>query len=159
MPLNPENLIFIDESGIDSFLHRDYARSERGQPVLAEKSGKRFARESFVAGLYKNKVVAPICYQGTMNSTLFNFWLSNFLLPEIGEGKTIIMDNAAFHKSKETETIINNAGCQLIFLPPYSPDYNPIENFWANLKRFIRNTVSQFDSLQDAIDNAFQEIV
>lgn len=158
-PLSPENLIFVDESGIDSFLNRDYARSKRGQPVLAEKSGKRFARESFVAGLHKNKVVAPICYQGTMDSTLFNFWLSNFLLPEVGKGKTIIMDNAAFHKSQETQTIINDAGCQLIFLPPYSPDFNPIEKFWANLKRHIRNTLSQFDSLQNAIDCAFQGTV
>ncbi len=157
--MSPEQLIFVDESGIDSFLHRDYARSERGQTVLAEKSGKRFARESFVAGLHKDNVVAPICYQGTMDSTLFNFWLSNFLLPEIGKGKTIIMDNAAFHKSQETEVIINDAGCQLIFLPPYSPDFNPIEKFWANLKRQIKNSLSQFDSLQAAIDSAFHEIV
>ena len=85
--LSLEVLIFVDESGIDSFLHRNYARSERGQPVLPEKSGKIFARESFVAGLHKNNVVAPICYQGTMGRTLFNFWLSNFLLTEIGKIK------------------------------------------------------------------------
>ena len=66
--------------------------------------------ESFVAGLHNSKVVALICYQGTMDSTLFNFFLSNLLLLEIGKGKTIIMDNAAFYKSQETETIINDAG-------------------------------------------------
>ena len=112
-----------------------------------------------MAGLHNNKVVAPICYQGTMDSALFNFWLSNFLLPEIGKGKTVIIDNAAFQKSQETETIIKDAGCELIFLPPYSPDFNPIEKFSANLKKFIRNTIRQFDKLQDAIDNAFQRIV
>ena len=112
-----------------------------------------------MAGLHNNKVVAPICYQWTKDSALFNFWLSNFLLPEIGKGKTVIIDNAAFHKSQETETIIKDAGCELIFLPPYSPDFNPIAKFWANLKKFIRNTIRQFDKLQDAIDNAFQRIV
>lgn len=131
-PLNPESLVYVDESGIDSFAARNYAWSQRGKPVLGEISGKRFARESFVAGLNNNKVVAPICFQGTMDNILFNFWLANFLLPEIGPGKTIILDNAAFHKSQKTECIINNAGCKLIFLPPYSPDFNPIEKFWAN---------------------------
>ena len=112
-----------------------------------------------MAGLHNNKVVAPICYQGTMDSALFNFWLSNFLLPEIGKGKTVIMDNAAFHKSQETETIIKDAGCELIFLPPYPPYFNQYEYISTNLKKFIRNTIRQFDKLQDAIDNAFQRIV
>lgn len=94
-----------------------------------------------------------------MDSVLFNFWLANFLLPEIGHGKTIIMDNATFHKSQQTESIINDAGCNLIYLPPYSPDFNPIEKFWANLKRTIRGTINKFKTLEDAIDHAFQGIV
>lgn len=94
-----------------------------------------------------------------MDSVLFNFWLANFLLPEIGHGKTIIMDNAAFHKSQQTESIINDAGCSLVFLPTYSPDLNPIEIFWANLKRTIRGTINKFKTLQEAIDRAFQGIV
>lgn len=94
-----------------------------------------------------------------MDNVLFNFWLANFLLPTIGSGKIIIMDNAAFHKSQKTEVIIENAGCKLIFLPPYSPDFNPIEKCWANLKKIIRKTLSEFKTLQDAIDHAFQEIV
>lgn len=94
-----------------------------------------------------------------MDSVLFNFWLANFLLPEIGQGKTIILDNAAFHKSQQTKSIINDAGCNLIFLPPYSPDFNPIEKFWANLKRIIRGTIRKFKSLEEAIDHAFIEIV
>ena len=127
--------------------------------VIGEKSGKRFARESFVSGLMNKSLVAPICYQGTMDSVLFNFWLSNFLLLEIGKGKTIIMDNAAFHKSAETASIITSAGCDLIFLPPYSPVLNPIEKCWANLKRKIKNEIDNFDSLAKAIDHAFQGIV
>ncbi len=87
---------------------------------------------------------------------MFNFWLANFLLPEIVHGKTIIMDDAAFHKSQQTESIINHPGCKLVFLPPYSPDLNSIEKFLANLKRIIRSTVSKFNTLEKAIDHASQ---
>lgn len=146
----------MDESGVDSFVSRDYAWSERGLPVIGERAGKRFARESFVAGLMNKKIVAPFCYQGTMDNVLFNFWLSNFLLPQIGSGHIVIMDNAAFHKSQGTQELINQAGCELIFLPPYSPDLNPIEKFWANLKRKIKNDMTKFDSLALAIDEAFK---
>lgn len=101
-------------------------------------SGKRYARESFIAGQIQNKIIGPFCYTGTCDNDLFNFWLVNFLLPALSLGYTIIMDNAAFHKSELTKILIEDAGCQLLFLPPYSPDFNPIEKFWANFKAKIR---------------------
>ena len=69
------------------------------------------------------------------------------------------MDNAAFHKSSDTASIISSAGCDLIFLPPYSPDLNPIEKCWANLKKKIKNEIAYFNSLAQAIDHAFQGVV
>jgi len=84
--------------------------------------------------LIGKKVVSPLCYTGTCDSVLFNFWLENFLLPALEPGHVIVMDNAAFHKSEQTKALIEHAGCSLIFLPPYSPDLNPIKKFWANLK-------------------------
>lgn len=89
---------------------------------------------------------------------LFNFWLANFLLPELTPGHTIVMDNAAFHKSDETRQLIQQAGCELLFLPPYSPDLNPIENVWANIKALIRKVMHQFDTIGEAIDFAFNWI-
>ena len=91
-----------------------------------------------------------------MDTALFNFWLINFLTPAISPGDTVIMDNAAFHKSEETRRIIQSASCELVFLPPYSPDLNPIEKFWANLKVKIRVTIEKFCTLAEAIDVAFQ---
>ncbi len=67
------------------------------------------------------------------------------------------MDNAAFHKSQKTLELVNAAGCELVFLPAYSPDLNPIEKFWADLKKKIRNNVNKFGSLAMAIDHAFME--
>ena len=73
-------------------------------------------------------------YKGTCNGKLFEGWVEKFLLPQLKPGQTIIMDNATFHKSKRTKNLIESAGCHLLFLPPYSPDFNPIEQFWAWFK-------------------------
>lgn len=152
----PEDIVYIDESGIDGFLHRPYAWAPKGQKVIGEISGKRYARESFVAGLCGKDVLAPLCYQGTCNTALFNMWVQDFLVPNLKPGQVVVMDNATFHKSEATRKLIESAGCTLVFLPPYSPDLNPIETFWANLKAKIRSLINNFSSLQDAIDHAFQ---
>lgn len=146
----------IDESGIDKFIYREYGWALRGKKVLGEISGKRYARESFVAGLHEGKIIAPFCYKGTCDTRLFNFWLTNFLLPTLTPGHIIIMDNATFHKSEKTRQLIENAGCQLLFLPPYSPDLNPIEKCWANMKSNIKKVITQFLTLAEAIDYVFQ---
>ena len=72
---------------------------------------------------------------------LFNDWLEQFLLKELKPGQFVVMDNAAFHKSKKTKELIESVGCKIIFLPPYSPDLNPIEKFGANMKRWIKNKI------------------
>jgi transposase len=118
-------------------------------------SGKRFARESFIAAKCGAKILAPMCFKGTCNTELFNIWLEEFLVPELVPGQILIMDNATFHKSVKTKEIIEKAGCKLKFLPAYSPDLNPIEKFWAFLKNKIRASIHKFCSLSKAIDFAF----
>ncbi len=137
-------------------MSREYGWALKGQKVIGEISGKRYARESFVAGLNNGRIIAPFCYKGTCDTTLFNFWLATFLFPALTPGHILVMDNATFHKSEETRKLINAAGCQLLFLPPYSPDLNPIEKFWANLKNKIKKVMAQFSSLADAVDYVFQ---
>jgi isftu1 transposase len=151
-----DKIVYIDESGIDKFISREYGRGLKGQQVVGEVSGKRYARESFIAGQLQQQILAPFCYTGTCDSTLFNFWLKTFLLPALGAGYTIVMDNAAFHKSEQTKILIEQANCKLLFLPPYSPDFNPIEKFWANLKAKIKKIIGQFATLADAIDETFR---
>lgn len=123
--------------------------------MIGAVSGKRFARESFVAALCNREILAPFCYQGTCNTNLFNVWLEKCLIPVLTPGQFIILDNATFHKSERTRELIENAGCSLLFLPPYSPDLNPIETFWANLKAKIRSIIHTFTTLQAAVDYAF----
>ena len=89
-------------------------------------------------------------------TSVFNMWIEDFLVPELKPGQTVILDNATFHKSEKTKKLIENAGCNVIFLPPYSPDLNPIETFWANLKKKIKSLIAKFHTLQQAIDAAFK---
>ena len=94
-------------------------------------------------------------FNGSCTTDLFNIWVEGFLIKELKPGQFVVMDNAAFHKSQKTKELIESVGCKVIFLPPYSPDFNPIEKFWANMKRWIRNTISSFDELYDALQVFF----
>lgn len=120
-------------------------------------SGMRYARESFIAAQRGTQILSPFCYGGTCNTDLFNVWLKDFLIPELKPGQVVIMDNAAFHKSQSTKKLIEEAGCRVFFLPPYSPDLNPIELFWANLKKKVRGLLEKIKGIKlaDAIDQAF----
>ncbi len=153
--ISPQKLVYLDESGIDSYLCRSFGWAKRGAKLLGEVSGKRFDRESFIAAKCGSTILAPFCFKGTCNTDLFNFWLETFLVPTLKPGQVVILDNATFHKSQRTKDIIEKAGCSLLFLPPYSPDLNPIETFWANFKAKIRTVLKNFSSLSDAIDYAF----
>jgi transposase len=82
-------------------------------------------------------------------------WVRQFLVPELEPGQYVIMDNVSFHKALEIRKLIEAAGYTLVFLAPYSPDLNPIENFWAWLKQKIRETSQNFNTLQDAVDHVF----
>ena len=81
------------------------------------------------------KRFSPLLFSGTCTTALFNRWLEQSLIPALRPGQTVVMDNAAIHKSKETEQLIGKAGCELLFLPPYSPDFNPIEKTFGTLKK------------------------
>ena len=118
-------------------------------------SGLRYSRESFIAGKVGSKILAPFCYKGTYDARLFNMWLKDFLIPELKPGQVIIMDNAAFHKSSESQELVKKAECRILFLTPYSPDLNPIEKFWANFKKKVRSNLEKIQTLAEAIDLPF----
>jgi transposase len=108
-----------------------------------------------VAAKCGKEILAPFGYSGTCDTNLFNLWLKNELSPQLKRRQILIMDNASIHKSEETEMLIRKAKCKLVFLPPYSPDLNPIEHVWSHKKRKIRAIAPNFKTLEDAINYAF----
>lgn len=130
-----DKLVYLDETGFDLCTARTHGRAPRGQRVYGLRSGNRRPRTSLIGALKEGKLTAPMLFSGTTNTSVFNQWLEEALLPAIGTGMTLIMDNAIFHKSQATRDIVHKAGCSILFLPPYSPELNPIEQTWANLKR------------------------
>jgi hypothetical protein len=90
---------------IDSYVYRSFVWAKRGTKIYGEISGKRFARESFVAAKCGKEILAPFCFQGTCNTELFNLWVEQFLCPVLKPGQVIILDNATFHKSEKTKEL------------------------------------------------------
>lgn len=95
-------------------------------------------------------------YDTTMTGEFFEAWFEEILLPEIPENRVIVMDNSSFHRKNKLNEIAENHNIELIFLPPYSPELNPIEKFRANMKNFLRNFLYKFDSLNDALYSFFK---
>ena len=133
-----ENIVYLDESGFngkENFRHRCWSR--RGVKVLDKITGNRFKRESLLLAQSGKNFYAPYIFNGTCNTELFNAWLEQMLFKELPPNQVIIMDNASIHKNKKTREIIENAGHVLLFLPPYSPDLNPIEKTFGLIKRWL----------------------
>lgn len=150
-----EKLVYIDESGIDIGICKDRGWGKKGEKLIGKKSGKYYQRTNIIAGYVNNKSIAPGVFNGSCNTKLFETWVAEFLIKELKPGQFVVMDNAAFHKSKRTRELIESVGCKIIFLPPYSPDLNPIEKFWANMKRWIKEKIPHFNTLYDALTAFF----
>ena len=151
-----EELVYIDESGIEMNIVKDRGWGKKGEPLIGKKNGKYYERTNIIAGFVSNRSIAPFVFNGYCNTELFNNWVEQFLIRELKAGQVVIMDNAAFHKSEKARRLIESVNCRVIFLPPYSPDLNPIEKFWANMKRWIKENIAQFLLLFDAISAFFK---
>ena len=135
-------------------LQREYAGAPRGQIIEDVKRGKKVERVNVIGALCNEEYFAIECYKQTTNSEFFEAWFEGCLLKEIPKGCTVIMDNATFHRKKHLSKLATGK-TRLLFLPPYSPDYNPIENTWANMKRYLCNYMHYFQSINFAISVYF----
>ena len=148
--------IYVDEAGFDSYLYRKYARAAKGQKVYEVIRGRKYQRTSIVAGKMGHDIIAPLRYEGTMYGEFFEAWFREHLLPQVPEDGVIILDNASFHRKKRLYELAEKYKRTLIFLPPYSPELNPIEHFWHWLKKTTADKLKICNDLAIAILIAFQ---
>ena len=149
--LQSKTLVYVDETGFDEFYYRTHAYSKKGNAAVGKVRGRTMPRTNLVAGLCSGKIVAPLFYKQSTKYQLFEEWFENSLLTNIPRKSIIILDNAAFHRKTILRELARKNKCHAIFLPPYSPDLNPIEKRWANLKKWLRQSIYKFPSFLDAV--------
>jgi transposase len=156
--LDPFRLIFIDETGASTKMARLRGRARRGQRCRASVPHSHWKTTTFSAGLSLNGMVAPMVLDGPMNGEAFLAYIRQVLAPELKKGDIVIMDNLPAHKVTGVRQTIEEAGAWLLYLPPYSPDFNPIEMAFSKLKAALRKAAARtIPELWDVIALAIEQ--
>jgi transposase len=138
LDLDPERLVFIDETWTATNMTRSHGRCRRGERLRMGFPHGHRKTTTLVAGLRTTGMVAPMVLDGPINGEWFEAYVAKVLVPELKPGDIVIMDNLSSHKRASVHELIERAGAKLLFLPPYSPDFNPIEKAFAKLKALLR---------------------
>lgn len=155
----PEELIYIDEMGVLKNITRTYARSGKGLRAQCENTITPGTRVSTVGALGVDGLLTGLCYEGTMTSLVFRFFVEQFLVPVLCPYHVVILDNAKVHYDDEAIAAIETTGAGVIYLPPYSPELNPIENIWSKVKSYLRKIpILDTEQLYQAIASALKTI-
>ena len=107
-----------------------------------------------MSGLCQGSFIAPLTFEGSCNRQVFEQWLEEMLIPKLRPGQIVVLDNATFHKSEKITQLVALAGCQLNYLPPYSPDLNKIEHYWFPIKNRVRKTEGTIEDFRDRVDQS-----
>ena len=156
---NPQRLVFVDECGSHLALTPLYARAARGQRAPGRVPKNRGQNTTVLGALNWNGVAAAMTLEGAADSAAFVVFIEHFLLSQLQAGQIVVMDNLSIHKNQQVRRLIESAGCQLVFLPTYSPDLNPIELAWSKLKAHLRWVGARArEALETAIGSGLERI-
>ena len=151
-----ERLVFFDESGVNLAMARHYARAPGGERAYGYVPKDWGESVTLLAGIGLRGLVAPLMLRGSLTGDLFEAYVEQFLLREVKQGDILVFDNLAVHKRVSVRTRLEQKGASLLFLPPYSPDLNPIEKAWLKMKTRLRSAAARsYDELEHAVRDAF----
>ncbi|KQM38740.1 transposase [Sphingomonas sp. Leaf10] len=152
LDLDPERLVFIDETWASTNMARRHGRCRRGERLRSSVPHGHWKTTTLIAGLRRTGMVAPMVLDGPINRDAFVAYVRQILVPGLSPGDIVIMDNLSSHKAPAARNAIEAAGARLLFLPPYSPDFNPIEQAFSKLKAHLRKAAERtIHGLWDAI--------
>lgn len=141
--LDPRRLVFIDETWAKTNMTPIRGWAPRGTKLIARAPFGKWRTLTFLAALRHDRIDAPCVLDGPINGQSFTAWVEQFLVPTLNPGDVVIMDNLGSHKGQAVRQAIRSAGARLLFLPPYSPDLNPIEQVFAKLKLLLRKAAER----------------
>ncbi len=155
----PETLVFLDETSTQTVMTRRSGRAPHGERVVGVVPRNHGPNVTCLAAISADGVQAPCVFEGALNGDLFARWVQEWLVPTLRPGTTVVLDNLSVHKNADARAAIEAAGCQLRFLPAYSPDFNPIELAFSKLKTHLRGVAARaFDPLVAAIGAGLEAI-
>jgi transposase len=136
--INAERLVFVDEMGTNTSLHPLYAWSPRGERARCSVPRNRGPNTTLLASITAAGMGPCLAVEGATTSIVFEAYLEKVLVPNLRRGQVVVMDNLSAHKGERVRELIESAGCELLYLPPYSPDYSPIEEAFSKVKGLLR---------------------
>lgn len=140
---NPKDLVFVDETGTHTAFARLYARALRGERAYGDVPKNRGQTQTLIAAISLEGVIADMVIAGGTSGDVFVAFVQEGLVPNLRQGQVVVMDNLAAHKRAEVKALIEEAKCRLVFLPSYSPDFNPIESLFSWLKQRLRSLAAR----------------
>lgn len=136
--IDPKMIVYSDETGIDDNEVKMFGWSKINERCRDSKKGNRKTRINITAALHEGKLFAPFLFIGYSTKVTFETYIEKVLIPLLEPGMVLIIDNASFHKSKKITDLVVAAGCRILYLPPYSPEFNPIEHYWTAVKTCVK---------------------
>jgi transposase len=157
--MNPEKLVFIDESGAKTNMTRFYGRAKEGQRAVDNTPSGHWCTTTMISSVRLDGTTACMVVDGATTKDIFKAYVLHILLPTLKAGDIVVLDNLSAHKDQEVRDLIESAGAELWFLPPYSPDLNPIEKMWSKIKSTLRTLKARTEKdLIDAIAKALDAV-
>ena len=149
-------MVFLDESGVNTGMTRLYGRALKHERVKEAVPDTRFHRTTILSSVRLDGTTVPFVFEGSLNGDIFRVHITQMLVPTLSPGDIVVMDNLSSHKVSGIVEVIEAVGASVLFLPPYSPDLNPIELMWSKIKAILRKLkVRAKELLDDAIALAF----
>ena len=157
--LDPSGLKFIDESGANLAMTRLYGRAPRGERVVGSVPNNYGPNVTMVGSMGLEGVSAAMSFEGAMNGAVFRVFVEQVLSPTLSTGDVVVMDNLSSHKVEGIKEAIESRGARLLYLPPYSPDFSPIEQCWSKVKTHLRKAKARtVEALSQAIVDALDQV-